>query len=81
MAEEGVMKGADYLLVREVAVILGVAPNTVRAWSQTGKLREYRHPVNNYRLFKKSEVEALRERIENPAPQPAIPRNHERKPR
>lgn len=63
------MKGAGYLLVREAAVLLGVAPNTVRAWSQTGKLREYRHPVNNYRLFKKSEVEALREQIENPAAQ------------
>ena len=75
------MKGADYILVREVAVILGVAPNTVRAWSQIGKLREYRHPVNNYRLFKKSEVEALREQIENPAPRAATPGTHKPKPK
>jgi excisionase family DNA binding protein len=75
------MKGAGYLLVREAAVFLGVAPNTVRAWCQTGKLREYRHPVNNYRLFKKSEVEDLRKQIENPAPQAAIPKSHKPKPR
>ena len=64
------MKGPDFLLVREAAVLLGVAPNTIRSWSQAGKLMEYRHPVNNYRLFKKSEVEALRQQIENPVPRP-----------
>lgn len=75
------MKGADYLLVREAAVLLGVAPNTIRAWSQAGKLQEYRHPVNNYRLFKKSEVEALRELIHNPVPQRQTSGNRTRKPR
>lgn len=75
------MRGADYLLVREAAILLGVAPNTVRAWSQAGKLREYRHPVNNYRLFKKSEVEALREQIENPVPQPHAAADRKPKPR
>jgi excisionase family DNA binding protein len=75
------MKGADYLLVREAATLLGVAPNTIRAWSQTGKLQEYRHPVNNYRLFRKSEVEALREQIHHPVPQSRPGGNQGRKPR
>ena len=75
------MKGTDYLLVREAAVLLGVAPNTIRAWSEAGKLQEYRHPVNNYRLYSKTEVEALRELIHNPVPQSPAKTNRRRKPR
>jgi len=55
-----------FLTVREAADILAVAPNTVRAWGAAGKLTEYRHPVNNYRLFKLKEVEKLCRVIENP---------------
>lgn len=63
------MKTADeYLLVKQAAELLGVSANTLRAWVSTGKIRAYRHPVNNYRLFKKSEVDELLARIENPAP-------------
>ena len=62
------MKGDDFLLVKEVAARLRVAPNTVRAWAATGKLVEYRHPVNNYRLFKQADVEALLQKIEDPTP-------------
>ena len=73
------MKGDDFLLVNEVATVLRVAPNTVRAWGAAGKLTEYRHPVNNYRLFKKKDVEALLAEIENPASRPV--RQQKRKPR
>lgn len=58
----------EYLLVKQVAEMLGVSANTVRAWAESGKLQEYRHPVNNYRLFKRSEVEQLLSKIENPKP-------------
>ena len=58
------MKGDEFLLVKEVAARLRVAPNTVRAWAASGKLTEYRHPVNNYRLFKRADVEALLRKIE-----------------
>jgi excisionase family DNA binding protein len=58
----------DYLLVKETAELLGVSANTVRAWALSGKLQEYRHPVNNYRLFKRYEVEVLLEQIANPEP-------------
>jgi DNA (cytosine-5)-methyltransferase 1 len=63
------MKATDeYLLVKEAADLLGVSANTLRAWVSAGKIRAYRHPVNNYRLFKKSEVDALLALIENPQP-------------
>lgn len=57
---------AKFLTVKETADKLGVSPNTVRAWGFNGKLPEYRHPVNNYRLFKKSDVEGLRVNIAKP---------------
>lgn len=62
------MKTDEFLLVKEAAERLGVSSNTIRAWATTGKLQEYRHPVNNYRLFRRDEVEALMEQISNPEP-------------
>ena len=62
------MKTAEFMLVNEAAKLLGVSANTVRSWAASGKLQEYRHPVNNYRLFKRDEVEALLLEISNPVP-------------
>lgn len=63
------MKATDeYFIVKQAAEALGVSANTVRAWASSGKLQEYRHPVNNYRLFKKEDVERLATEIENPKP-------------
>ena len=55
--------------VKEAAELLGVSPNTIRAWGASGKIPEYRHPVNNYRLYKRDELEALMKRLhESPSP-------------
>ncbi|MCA9087263.1 MAG: helix-turn-helix domain-containing protein [Planctomycetaceae bacterium] len=58
----------EYLLVNQAAELLGVSANTVRAWATSGRLQEYRHPVNNYRLFKRDEVETLLKQIAHPEP-------------
>lgn len=58
----------EFLLVKQAARLLGISANTVRAWAKSGKLQEYRHPVNNYRLFKKKDVERLLDEIDNPRP-------------
>jgi len=36
------------LRVKEAAELLGVSPNTVRAWGAAGKIPEYGHPANGY---------------------------------
>lgn len=53
-----------YLLVQEVAHLLGVTPLTVRNWDTKGKLMAYRNPVNNYRMYKVEDVETLIRQIE-----------------
>ena len=53
-----------FLTVSETAKLLSVAPNTVRAWGAAGKLTEYRHPINNYRLYKLSDIQELLQMIE-----------------
>lgn len=59
-----------YLMVQEVARLLGVTPLTIRNWDSKGKLAAYRHPVNNYRMYKVEDVEALIRRIETSRERP-----------
>jgi len=49
----------NYLRIKEAAEYLGVSPNTLRNWGHTGKIVEHRHPVNNYRLYKKMDLDRL----------------------
>jgi DNA (cytosine-5)-methyltransferase 1 len=58
---------SEYLTVKEAAKFLGVSPNTLRSWGAAKKIDEFRHPVNNYRLYKRSDLEELRLKIERPA--------------
>lgn len=57
------MRPGGYLRVKEAAELLGVSPNTVRNWGEAGKIPEYRHPVNNYRLYKKAELERILKQV------------------
>lgn len=59
----------EYVKVQEAATILGVAPNTVRAWGAAAKIREYRNAANGYRLYKKSDLEKFLRQIERSASQ------------
>jgi MerR family transcriptional regulator, copper efflux regulator len=54
-----------YLSVNEVSQIFGVTPLTVRNWDKKGALVAYRNPVNNYRLYKIEDVEALMRKIDH----------------
>jgi MerR family copper efflux transcriptional regulator len=56
----------EFVLVSEAAEMLGVCPNTIRSWSANGKITEYRHPINYYRMFKRKEIERLIKRMREP---------------
>ena len=54
----------EYLTVKEAAEYLCVAKNTMRNWDEAGKIPVHRHPVNNYRLFKVSDLDKLLKQTE-----------------
>lgn len=56
----------DFLRISEAAEYLGVSPNTLRNWENAGKIVAHRHPVNGYRLFKKGELDALLQQLQEP---------------
>ncbi len=53
-----------YLTIKEVAGLLGVTPLTLRNWDKAGKLKAYRNPINNYRVYKAEEIELFLRKIE-----------------
>lgn len=56
-------KLSDYMRVAEAADYLGVSPNTLRNWVNAGKIAAIRHPLNDYRLFKKEDLDALLKKV------------------
>jgi excisionase family DNA binding protein len=64
------MRTRGYLLVKEAAALLQVSPNTIRAWGETGKIPEYRHPLNGYRLYRKEDLDQVIEKLERLVPRP-----------
>ncbi len=56
----------SYLTVAEAAEYLGVSPNTIRNWGRDGKIKEHRHPINNYRLFKAVDLERILKKVDKP---------------
>ena len=58
------LRQEGFLRVKEAAKVLGVSPNTIRAWGADGKIPEYRHPVNRYRLYKQTELEQILDKLE-----------------
>ena len=59
------MNMKDYITIKDASALLGVDKMTLRRWDKAGKLKTYRHPINNYRLYKKIELEHLLKGIEN----------------
>jgi hypothetical protein len=52
------------IVSKGAASILGVSEMTLRRWDKTGKFKARRHPINNYRFYRRDEVTKLRKMIE-----------------
>lgn len=49
----------EYLKLGEASEFLGVTGNTLRNWEKAGKIKVYRHPINNYRLYLREDMSHL----------------------
>jgi len=56
----------EYLQIKEAAAYVGGTPATLRNWGNSGKILEQRHPLNNYRLYKKAELDKVLRMAEQP---------------
>ena len=52
-----------YVTLNEAAGFLGVSKATLRNWDKSGKLRATRHPINAYRVYAISDLQALQSRL------------------
>jgi len=52
-----------YITIKQASMILGVTPLTLRNWDKNGKLKAFRHPMNNYRVYKIEDLERVMEEI------------------
>jgi predicted site-specific integrase-resolvase len=48
-----------FVTIAEACKRLGISPNTLRSWGAGGKIQEYRHPINNYRLYSLDDISRL----------------------
>jgi excisionase family DNA binding protein len=53
-----------YITIKKAAKLLHVTPLTLRNWDRAGKLKAYRHPVNNYRVYRLDQIESFLRKLE-----------------
>ncbi len=59
------MNDDRYLSIHEAAKFLGVTSLTLRNWDKKGVLTAYRNPVNNYRVYRRDQIDFFLRRMEN----------------
>ncbi|MCX6715644.1 MAG: MerR family DNA-binding transcriptional regulator [Candidatus Taylorbacteria bacterium] len=57
------MSESKLITIKEAASMLGVTTLTLRNWDKNGKLIPSRHPLNNYRVYKRADIDNLIEEI------------------
>jgi DNA (cytosine-5)-methyltransferase 1 len=49
----------DYLTLSQASEVIGKSKETLRRWDNEGILEAFREPVSNYRVYKKSDIQAF----------------------
>ena len=55
----------QYIKIKDAAKVLGVSIPTLRNWDANGKLKAFRHPMNNYRVYRTTDLYRIIEMIES----------------
>jgi DNA (cytosine-5)-methyltransferase 1 len=56
---------SKYINIKDAAEILGVSKLTLRNWDRDGKLVARRHPMNNYRVYLREDLDKIIQKIES----------------
>jgi MerR family transcriptional regulator, copper efflux regulator len=54
----------NYLKNKQAAEYLGVSEGTLRNWEKKGLITAFRHPVNNYRLYRKEDLDEVLQKVQ-----------------
>ncbi len=55
----------EYMGIKDASIKLGVTKLTLRNWDRAGKLTAKRHPINNYRVYLKEDIDEIIRKIES----------------
>ena len=55
----------NFISIKDAAKKLGVTKLTLRNWDKQGKLVAFRHPMNNYRVYEKEDIEKIINQIKS----------------
>jgi len=58
---------SDYVKVADAAEIFSVSQGMVRSWAETGKIPVHKNPINDYRMFKRTDLELILTRMKTPS--------------
>ena len=54
----------NHLKNKQAAEYLGVSEGTLRNWEKKGLITAFRHPVNNYRLYRKEDLDEVLQKVQ-----------------
>ena len=55
----------NFISIKDAAKKLGVTKLTLRNWDKQGKLVALRHPMNNYRVYERDDIEKIINQIKS----------------
>ena len=63
----------QFLTVQDASKKLGVSASTLRNWDKNGKLKSQRNPYNDYRIYRKEDIEAILQTLHSGEKKTTVP--------
>ena len=55
----------EYIRIKDVVILLNISKLTLRNWDKNKKLCTQKHPINNYSVYLKTEIDGIIEQIKS----------------